>query len=93
MSCERWRGLEKSYAGADPSDTWGRPPSLEIGRPVGIGRAKSDKSQRSRRGISDGMFAHGEPTQHEKPHVGESRELNRKPARASPGRMGWRRGS
>ena len=50
MSCERYRGLEKSYAGADPSDIWGRPPSLEIGRPVEIGRATSDISQRSCRG-------------------------------------------
>ena len=49
MSCERRQGLEKSYAGADPSDTWGRPPSLGNRRPVGIGRATSDKSQRSRR--------------------------------------------
>jgi hypothetical protein len=69
MSCERCQGLEKSYAGADPSDTWGRPPLLVIGRPVGIGRATSDKSQRSRRGKGDGMLTNGELTQHEKPHV------------------------
>ena len=53
----------------------------------------SDKSQRSRRGTSDGMFAQGELTQHEKPHDGELRELNRKPARDRPDLMGWRRGS
>ncbi len=69
MSCERRRGLEKSYAGADPPDTWGRPPSWVIGRPDGIGRAMSDKSQRSRRGTGDGMFTHGKLTQHEKPHA------------------------
>ena len=43
--------------GADPFRRWGRPTSLGQRETVGIGRPTSDPTQRSHRGIGDGMSA------------------------------------
>jgi hypothetical protein len=71
---ERRAGLERSNVGADPPLTRGRPPSLANRVPVGIGRPKSDLTQRSHRGNDDGMSGLGDPKQHGKPHAVRDRD-------------------
>ena len=53
---------------------------------------RSDANQWSHRGIGDGMPAHGDPTQHGKPRAVAGVTANWRPARAGPGRSGWRTG-
>jgi hypothetical protein len=53
---------------------------------------RSDANQWSHRGIGDGMPAHGDPTQHGKPRAVAGVTANWRPARAGPGRPGWRTG-
>jgi len=55
--------------------------------------SRSDTNQGFHRGNDDGMRAHGEPRQHGKPLRWERVTSNRMPARAKPGRQGWRTGS
>ena len=61
--------------GADPSLARGRPSSLANRETVGIGRPKSDLTQRSHRGIGNGMSTQGKHTQHGKPLLAEARDL------------------
>lgn len=71
---ERRAGLERFNVGADPPLTRGRPPSLANRETVGIGRPKSDPTQRSHRGNDDGMSGLGDPKQHGKPQVVRARD-------------------
>lgn len=61
--------------GADPILARGRPSSLENRETGGIGRPMSDLTQRSHRGIGNGMSTQGKRTQHGKPHLVEARDL------------------
>ena len=71
---ERRAGLERINVGADPPLTRGRPPSLANRETGGIGRPKSDLTQRSHRGNDDGMSGLGVPKQHGKPQAVRARD-------------------
>jgi hypothetical protein len=71
---ERRAGLETFNVGADPPLTRGRPPSLANRETGGIGRPKSDLTQRSHRGNDDGMSGLGDPKQHGKPQLARARD-------------------
>jgi hypothetical protein len=71
---ERRAGLETINVGADPPLTRGRPPLLANRETGGIGRPKSDLTQRSHRGNDDGMSGWGDSRQHGKPQVARARD-------------------
>jgi hypothetical protein len=78
--------------GADPPYIRGRPPSLGIRDTVGIGRPTSEPTQRSHRGIGDGMSEEETRRNTGNPRRCGVTARNRTPARDRPGRLGWRTG-
>jgi hypothetical protein len=60
---------------------------LAKGETGGIGRPMSDSTQRSHRGIGNGMPTHGRPLQHGKPLSAEARDLqpDAREGQAGPG--------
>jgi hypothetical protein len=85
---ERRAGLERFNVGADPPLTRGRPPSLANGETGGIGRPKSDLTQRSHRGNDDGMSGLGDPKQHGKPQAVRGRDLQPDAREGQAGSLG-----
>jgi hypothetical protein len=89
---ERRAGLERSDVGADPPYLRGRPPSMGHWGTVGIGRPASDSTQRSHRGIGDGMPEEEIRSNTGSPSRRGVKARNRTPARDRPGWLGWRTG-